>query len=158
MDASSRFFAKVNKTSGCWLWTASKRRGYGAFYFEGRHWAAHRWAYEHLVGPIPAGLQLDHLCRVPACVNPNHLEPVTGRVNLLRGDTFQAANARKTRCVNGHPFSPENTYIIKDGKRACRTCRREAMYRYRARYGRTGSATNPFPPDRRRKQTPPIGD
>ena len=83
---AERFWAMVQKTSTCWLWTGSlKVEGYGHFRADGGMWRAHRWAYENGVGPIPAGLTLDHLCRVRACVRPSHLEPVTQGENNRRG-------------------------------------------------------------------------
>jgi HNH endonuclease len=95
---SERFWAKINKggpipehrsdLGPCWLWTAATNYGYGVFRIDRRSIYAHRYAYELLVGPIPDGLQLDHLCRVPPCVNPTHLEPVTHRENILRGTTY----------------------------------------------------------------------
>lgn len=87
---------------------------------------AHRVAYEQARGPIPEGLELDHLCRNRACVNPDHLEPVTHRENLLRADTFAARHAAQTHCVNGHEFTPDNTYIRTrpEGGRECRACRK----------------------------------
>jgi hypothetical protein len=132
MDARMlrRFTAKVSLDldSGCWLWTASKSGGYGQF-MPGprgtRPTRAYVVAYEHFVGPIPLGLELDHLCRTRACCNPAHLEPVTHRENVLRGESPHAANARKTHCVNGHPFDERNTYRRKDkenGRRQCRAC------------------------------------
>lgn len=86
-DIEARFWAKVDKTETCWLWTAAIRRrsGYGVFSHQARTMLAHRFAYELLVGPIPDGLVIDHLCRVRHCVNPDHLEPVTQRENLRRG-------------------------------------------------------------------------
>jgi hypothetical protein len=82
----------------------------------------HRWVYEQLVGPIPAGLVLDHLCRNPACVRPMHLEPVTQQENILRGQGLAAANAVKTECSRGHPYTEANTYRRPDGYRDCREC------------------------------------
>lgn len=126
-----RFWSKVEKTDGCWLWTGSRSTGgYGYFYLNGRNSPAHRVAYEMLVGPIPAGLQIDHLCRVRNCVNPAHLEPVTQRENLLRGETVTARSASRTHCPQGHPYDAENTSVRKTGKRDCRTCHREQGRRY----------------------------
>ena len=119
--AVDRFAAFVLQTDTCWLWTGGLRWGYGAFKGGGQT-LAHRFSYELLVGTIPVGLQLDHLCRTPACVNPVHLEPVTGRTNVLRGVSIVARNAVKTLCPAGHPYNPENTYVTKDRKRMCRAC------------------------------------
>ncbi|KKN34512.1 hypothetical protein LCGC14_0793070 [marine sediment metagenome] len=121
----------------CWEWTgAIGFWGYGNFGNGRRNDGrcktvrAHRWAYEHLVGPIPQGLELDHLCRNHACVNYLHIEAVTRRENLLRGDTFAAVNARKTHCLRGHPFNDENTYHRSDRRgRQCRICKSEASSR-----------------------------
>ena len=120
-----RFWTKVHKTDTCWLWTGGISHGYGSFDLPGvgrwRAVRAHRFAYEALVGPIPEGMVIDHLCRVKACVNPDHLEPVTQRTNLLRGQSFAAVNAAKTHCVHGHEFTPANT-IVSPGRRRCRSC------------------------------------
>ena len=118
-----RFWSKVDRTEGCWLWTASTNRGYGQYYVKehGRAIMAHRVAYEALVGPIPPGLVIDHLCRVHACVNPVHLEAVTQRENLLRGVGASAQNALKTRCPKGHAYDDANT-MISNGQRRCREC------------------------------------
>jgi hypothetical protein len=87
---AARFWAKVEKTADCWFWRATRTRdGYGTFYFYGRSLSAHRWLYQQLIGPVPDGLVLDHLCRIRHCVNPQHLEPVTHRENVIRG--MQAA-------------------------------------------------------------------
>lgn len=128
--ADERFWAKVNKTDGCWLWTASGEP-YGQFWLNGKYVGAHRYAYESLVGPIPEGLTLDHGCLVKRCVRPDHLEPVTGAVNTLRGDNRCAKNKRKTECINGHAFTPENTYLIpaRNG-RHCRKCQADRSRRY----------------------------
>lgn len=108
--------------NGCWIWTKSLDKcGYGQLYTRETR-LAHRIAYTAWRGDIPRGLQLDHLCRVRACVNPKHLEPVTSRVNILRGETLAAANAAKTHCAAGHPFDAANTHITRAGRRKCRTC------------------------------------
>lgn len=126
---------------GCWIWYgAMDSQGYGrvTFRVDGRRvWTgAHRAFYEGFVGPIPEGLDLDHLCRVRACVNPAHLEPVTRSVNLKRGEAGglrekgpSAINAAKTHCKRGHPFNEANTYREKSGARHCRTCGREGKRR-----------------------------
>jgi hypothetical protein len=117
--------------SGCWLWLMScTSDGYG--YFCGEHVVvlAHRFAYEQRRGPIPAGLTIDHLCRVRSCVNPAHLEAVTNRENILRGQTLAAMNAAKIVARCGHPFTDEQGRA----KRRCLPCWRA---RERARYVRT---------------------
>lgn len=122
-----RFWAKVADpdAKGCWLWQGSTSDGYGLFAVGGKTNLAHRYSYAHLIGPIPEGLTLDHLCRVRACVNPAHLEPVTRGENVLRGTGCVAQNARKTHCLNGHPLDGENLlrHEIKRGHRRCRICR-----------------------------------
>lgn len=94
---------------------------------------AHRYAYEHFIGPIPEGLQVDHLCRVRNCVNPDHLEAVTCRENVLRGDGVAAANARATHCPQGHAYDEANTYTWTNGGRHCRACARIKTREQRAR-------------------------
>lgn len=111
-------------TEECWLWARYIRPdGYG----EWGHKLAHRRLYEILVGVIPEGLQIDHLCRVRHCVNPSHLEVVTLQVNVSRGEAGLRTGQlqrRKTHCPKGHPYSQENTYLYR-GKRACKECSRE---------------------------------
>lgn len=142
LSTSDRFWAKVDKTGGvpyqrpdlgaCWTWTASVTTdGYGNFWENGRHINAHRWSYRLLVGPIPEGLVLDHLCRVRRCVNPAHLEPVTSGENTRRGNTG-ALEASRTHCPQGHPYDELNTYRFPDGRRGCRICSRDARRRYAA--------------------------
>lgn len=133
---AGRFWAKVDKSGDCWLWTGSlniRRGGYGQVSLHGRVRKAHQVAYEVNVGPIPDGTELDHLCRVPACVNPAHLEPVTHRENYARGASRSAGALRTNFCVNGHEFTPENTRIRAGGSRVCIECARERVRRWRAR-------------------------
>lgn len=121
-----RFWTKVDRRGPdeCWPWLDSTApRGYGRFWDGHRQQQAHRAAYELLVGPIPDGLQIDHLCRNRGCVNPAHLEPVTQRENVLRGIGPTANNAGKTHCKRGHEYTPENTGWQQE-TRFCRTCRR----------------------------------
>jgi len=126
----TRFWRKVlrnDAVSSCWIWVGNIRgRGYGGFKVNGRDLYAHRWAYERWVGAIPADKELDHLCRTLACVNPRHLEIVSHRTNVLRGDAPTAQNAKKDEGDNGHPYTPENTYTYRNGRaRRCRVCDRD---------------------------------
>lgn len=111
---------------GCWVWTAGARnRDYGVFQAASRKAAfAHNWVYRQLVGDVPDGLELDHLCRNHRCVNPNHREPVTHRVNVLRGVSPAAENAKKLYGDCGHPLFGDNLLQYKDGRRECLTCHR----------------------------------
>lgn len=124
LTAEERFWAKVEKTEDCWLWTGGlSTQGYGLISVGLRGEYAHRFSYEVHVGAVPDGKQLDHLCRVRQCVNPAHLEPVTRRENILRGTAPTAINAAKTHCIHGHEYTEENTYRRPDnGGRQCRTC------------------------------------
>lgn len=122
-SVEEQFFARVTERDGCWEYAGLDPRGYGQIQIDGQRVLAHRWSYEFLVAPIPEGLDLDHLCRNTACVNPWHLEPVTARVNTLRGIGPAAINAAKTHCIRNHPFDAVNTYIAPNGSRKCRTCR-----------------------------------
>jgi hypothetical protein len=136
MLLESRFLAKVDDTETCWFWTATiNNRGYGTFGLNGRMALAHRVAYELWIGPIPDGLEIDHLCGVRHCVNPAHLEAVTHRENLRRGTGFAAVNGAKTHCPHGHEYTPENTYHNPNpnGGRICRTCKRARDTRDRER-------------------------
>lgn len=136
----SRFWSKVRKTDGCWLWTAgTQSRGYGAVGHA--PWTAHKTSYLLTGQTIPDGLELDHLCLNKLCVRPDHLEPVTPQVNNQRAhDNGQAPpsplslrNAAKIACPAGHFYSDDNTYTNPQGHRQCRTCKRESDRRRNAR-------------------------
>ena len=133
--AIERFDAKHHVTAeGCWRWTAAHTPpGYGCFYWNGSQGYAHRFSYETFVGPIPDGLVIDHLCRNRWCVNPWHLEAVTQRENLLRGDTLTAKRLAQTHCTNGHEFTEANTYVYANGNRSCRACGAERARQIRER-------------------------
>lgn len=125
----ARFWSNVDRTGDCWLWLKAKdANGYGRVGWDGKVLLAHRVAYELVLGPIPDGLPLDHLCRVTNCINPGHLEPVPTRENTARGDHPSATALRENRCVNGHDYTPENTYKWR-GRRQCRQCRQSALDR-----------------------------
>ena len=130
-----RFWRKVVCVirTRCWVWTGagSSVNGYGQFWL-GRLLAPHIWAYESLVGPVPDGLELDHLCRNRRCVNPEHLEAVTHQVNVLRGASPLADQARQTLCKYGHPLDGGNLYVYR-GRRSCRICIRRRLAESEAR-------------------------
>lgn len=119
----------------CWPWSGYvAKNGYPFVTVEGETRTAHRAVYEHMLGPIPKGMELDHLCRNPQCVNPRHMEPVTPRENNMRSSSPAALAARKTHCVRGHPLSGDNvTLIERQGGRVdrrCKTCHRERQRKY----------------------------
>jgi len=108
----------------CWIYTGSTSRGYGMLSIADRLRPVHRVSYEIFVGPIPDGLQLDHLCRQRACFNPAHLEPVTQAENIARGQSWSAVSVRTGVCIRGHALTDDNVYLRRDGGRQCRECRR----------------------------------
>ena len=135
-DLPERFRCRiiVDQVSGCWVGQCNiDRDGYARLAGEGLH----RLVWAELVGPVPPGLVLDHVqalgCRFNACCNPAHLEPVTHRVNVLRGTSFAARNAAKDKCDHGHEFDLFNTYWRPNGNRDCRACIRARVARYQAR-------------------------
>jgi len=146
LPLDARFWSKVEFTDTCWLWQAgTNTNGYGTFSLcSGHPVYAHRLAFMLLIGPIPAGLELDHLCRVRRCVNPlphtpnattYGLEPVTPTENWRRGESTSARHHRQTHCIHGHPLSGPNLYVRANGGRVCRTClyRRNEEARVRRR-------------------------
>ncbi len=137
----ARFWSKVAvvDASRCWWWLGSLSiGGYGKFRVGSQVKTAHRLSYEQWYGPIPQGLQIDHLCRVRSCVNPAHLEAVTPRINILRGISPSAIAARATHCPQQHPYSEDNTYYFRGGaERVCKICKSQNGHNsyMRSRYG-----------------------
>lgn len=133
-----RFMLRVSKADdGCWIWLGSRWARYGKFCLPGdqRRVAAHRWAYEHFRGPVPEGLELDHLCRNIWCVNPGHLEPVTHKENVRRGMAGSVNGARQrtiAHCPAGHAYDAANTCYTPRGSRTCRACQAASARRRRA--------------------------
>lgn len=140
MSESARFWPKVD-VGDCWLWTgAITGDGYGSFALDHstsgkRNIGAHRWAWEHLVGPIPEGLQVDHLCRVRRCVNPDHMEIVSSMVNTRRGQAWSQPSEACRKA--GHPMSGENVRVTRLAsgrvRRTCRACERATKKMWRQR-------------------------
>lgn len=124
----------MGEPTECWTWLASTRNGYGQFWLDGTMVYAHRFAYEEVVGKIPAGLHIDHLCRNRSCVNPAHMEPVTNAENIRRGEAghhMKAKALERTHCPSGHAYDETNTVMDSEGYRRCRTCH---LARRRRRY------------------------
>lgn len=126
-----RFWSRVevHHPAGCWEWNGSfSPGGYGRISYQDQdknhHYPAHRVAYRLLIGPIPNDLVLDHLCRNPRCVNPDHIDVVTFDENIRRGYGLSGKHTQRPRCIHGHDFTPENTYYYGNGYRQCKTCRR----------------------------------
>jgi hypothetical protein len=129
-DEEERFFAKVDATGDCWEWLANRDKdGYGKLKVANVTYRAHRYVWELMVGPIPDGLVIDHLCRNRGCVNPDHMEPVTVAENLHRGFSIQAQNARRERCPRGHEYR----HTQGNGWRHCHECNNQKRRERRAR-------------------------
>jgi hypothetical protein len=129
-DPKVRFWAKVDKTDGCWEWTGPKfTEGYGSFWVDYKVISAHRQSYLWEIGSIPEGYDIDHLCRNIACVRPSHLEAVTHAENVRRGMAVADRSkwkpkAKATECPRGHQYTAANTYVDPRGAKRCRECRR----------------------------------
>lgn len=113
----------VAQDDGCWVWHGSSMNGYGRINYEGKIWLAHRLFYTLLVGSIPDGKVIDHLCRVRNCLNPEHMEVTTQQVNVKRG-LMGVLRPRPTHCPSGHAYEDPNIYYAPKGYRVCRTCKR----------------------------------
>lgn len=141
---ADQFMARIQPTTnGCWCWTGPLHdAGYGRVRVAGQLVYLHRWMYERVVGLIPSGLTIDHLCRVRSCCNPAHLEAVTRGENVLRGMAATAVAWRNRTCVKGHPMHGENLYVSPKGQSQCRACRR-VRHREQARRRRAMLAIGP---------------
>jgi len=116
------FLHKNSTLDPCWLWTAGRKdSGYATFDVNGKTVRAHKWYWEQLNGPVPIGFELDHLCKIRHCVNPEHLELVSHYENLLRSSNIMILNAKKTHCSNGHEYTLESTRLYQ-GRRYCKLC------------------------------------
>lgn len=126
---SNIYFSETN----CWIWMGSLQgnKKYGLFCLHGKRIGAHRASYEIFIDSIPLNKEIDHLCKNSLCVNPLHLEIVTHKENLLRGNSFSGINSKKTHCVNGHKLDKDNLYIIKGYvSRVCKECRKKRQREY----------------------------
>ncbi len=128
-----RFWPKIEVAdSGCWEWRGAISSGYGRIRIEGHTRLAHRWAYEDAYGPVPNGLELDHLCKNTRCVRPSHLEAVSHLANMQRGDLSGNGGSKPhSHCSRGHRWTAVNSAKSHRTGRCCRICKNEAGRRYR---------------------------
>jgi hypothetical protein len=126
----------VHRVDECWIYPGycNTKTGYGNATFDGQRMEAHSAAYRLLVGPVPEGLELDHLCRVRACCNPLHLEPVSHQLNILRGESPSARQAAQTHCIHGHELASDNVWVDARGHRHCVACRNRRANEYYDRH------------------------
>lgn len=120
---------------GCWEWQFTcTPEGYGRLWRDGKRQYVHRWVWERVHGPIPEGLEIDHLCNNTSCCNPDHLRVATHRENSTasHSSTIVRENLDKTHCPQGHPYEGANLYVSPDGARRCRTCKADQLKRWRA--------------------------
>lgn len=153
------FWKRVRKTNTCWLWHGATRiNGYGMVTFGGKTVSAHTYSLMLDGQSVPKGMHVDHICRVRACVKPEHLRIVTPRENILSTTSPAARNARKTHCLRGHPLTMDNVRKGKfemHGWRLCVTCHRESTVRWRAKYSERNNALRRA--KRRKPAKPPRG-
>lgn len=123
-----RFWDKVEVVGNCFVWMGSKRKGYGRFKLNGKSETAHRISYEMFKGDIPKNHIIDHLCKNPNCVNPVHLEVVTQKENVRRGNASKSQNL--SHCPHGHEYTIDNTYTFPDGRKRCRQCHNNERRKY----------------------------
>ena len=131
---------KIFNGTACWEWTAARPGNYGNLKYKTKTESVHRVSYAFANGAIPRGCgknipQLDHLCRNRSCCNPEHLESVPPKINIMRGQTIAAKNAIKIHCKRGHEFTPENIRPV-GGGRGCRTCRKEYLIANRGKFNK----------------------
>lgn len=133
-----RFLKKIQVLdNGCWQWTGGKNlKNYGRFTYAGRLQPSHRFAYFYFYNEIDETLTIDHLCKNHSCVNPLHLEQVTIRENIFRGNGVSVINSQKTHCSKGHEFSLDNVYIWKNERR-CIKCSRIRCREYQTKLRRS---------------------